>query len=121
LDHPGPRRPLAAQTPLNPYAGKHAVVVGMGRSGAAAAQLLLRRGARVSAYDRDASKLDGLDAGIERLSGPALPDLARFDLAVASPGVPLPAGARAIPEVDLAAGHLRAPLIGVTGSNGKST
>jgi UDP-N-acetylmuramoylalanine--D-glutamate ligase len=120
-DHPGPGGPLAAQTPLNPYAGKNAVVVGMGRSGAAALQLLLRRGARVSAYDRDAAKLEGLGAGVERLSGPALPDLGRFDLAVASPGVPLPADARVMPEVDLAAPELRAPLIGVTGSNGKST
>jgi UDP-N-acetylmuramoylalanine--D-glutamate ligase len=93
----------------------------MGRSGTAAAQLLVLRGARVCAYDRDPAKLEGLDPAIERLSGPALPDLARFDLAVASPGVPLPAGARAIPEVDLAAAHLRAPLVGVTGSNGKST
>jgi UDP-N-acetylmuramoylalanine--D-glutamate ligase len=106
---------------LNTYTGKHALVVGMGRSGAAAAQLLLRHGARVSAYDRDAAKLADLDAAVARLSGPELPDFAGFDLTVASPGVPLPAGARALPEVDLAAEHLGAPLIGVTGSNGKST
>jgi UDP-N-acetylmuramoylalanine--D-glutamate ligase len=35
--------------------------------------------------------------------------------------VPVPAGARVMPEVDLAAGELRAPLVGITGSNGKST
>jgi UDP-N-acetylmuramoylalanine--D-glutamate ligase len=106
---------------LNEYSGRNILVVGMGRSGAAAAALLLRLGARVSAYDRDASQLQGLDPAIARLSGPELPDFSRFERVVASPGVPLRAAPHLVPEVDLAARYLEAPLIGVTGSNGKST
>jgi UDP-N-acetylmuramoylalanine--D-glutamate ligase len=106
---------------VNQYSGRKILVVGMGRSGAAAAQLLLRWGAHVSAYDRDPGRLEALDPGIARLSGPRLPDLEGFELAVTSPGVPVPAGPRVMPEVDLAAGALRAPLVGITGSNGKST
>jgi UDP-N-acetylmuramoylalanine--D-glutamate ligase len=93
----------------------------MGRSGQAAVQLLLRHGARVSAYDRDPATLAALPPAVERICAPALPDFARFDRVVASPGVPLPPGTQALPEVDLAAPHLQAPLIGITGSNGKST
>ena len=40
--------------------GKHAIVVGLGRSGVAAAELLLARGARVTAVD--AASRDKLSA-----------------------------------------------------------
>jgi UDP-N-acetylmuramoylalanine--D-glutamate ligase len=106
---------------LSELRGQKILVIGMGRSGTAAARLLLRHGARVCAYDRDPRALESLAPEIERRSGPELPELSAFDRAVASPGVPLPAGVEVIPEVDLAAPYLRAPLVGVTGSNGKST
>ncbi len=40
---------------------------------------------------------------------------------VTSPGFPARPHPKLIPEIDLAAPHLSAPLIGVTGTNGKST
>ncbi len=101
--------------------GRHILVLGLGRSGRAAVELLLREGARVSAYDRNPGAFEGIDGRVERLGGAALPPLRGYDAIVASPGVPVPEGIQVIPEVDLAAGHLHAPIVGVTGSNGKST
>ncbi len=100
--------------------GERVLVLGAGRSGAAAAALLLRAGARVAVYDRDAAALEALALDVERITGPELPAGA-FDHRVASPGIPLPAGYEAMAEVDLAASRLTAPLVGVTGTNGKST
>ncbi|MCE2392394.1 MAG: UDP-N-acetylmuramoyl-L-alanine--D-glutamate ligase [Proteobacteria bacterium] len=101
--------------------GRSVLVIGMGRSGNAALELLRGAGARSSAYDRDPSRLAGLPDDVERHSGDAPPALDAFDLAIASPGVSLPPDERIVPEVDLAAEHLRSTLIGVTGTNGKST
>jgi UDP-N-acetylmuramoylalanine--D-glutamate ligase len=103
----------------------HILVIGAGRSGSAAAKLLVRRGARVTVYDRDAERLAGLDDAPElrdvaRRSGD-LPDFDAFDSIVASPGVPLAPDPRIVPEVDLAAEWISAPIVGVTGTNGKST
>jgi UDP-N-acetylmuramoylalanine--D-glutamate ligase len=103
------------------YANRHVLVLGLGRSGCAAARLLVRLGARVTGYDRNPSRGDELGAAVERVSGDAPPDLRAFDAVIASPGFPLPAGADVVPEVDLAATQLEAPLVGVTGTNGKST
>jgi UDP-N-acetylmuramoylalanine--D-glutamate ligase len=103
------------------YSGRHVLVLGLARSGRAAAELLLRAGATVSAYDRDPAALRDPPAGVALLSGAATPDFAGFDAVVASPGVPLAAHPKLVPEVDLAAEFLDAPLVAVTGSNGKST
>lgn len=103
------------------YAGRHVLVLGAARSGRAAAELLMRAGARVSVYDRDAGALAGLPAGAEALSSAKAPGYDAFDAVVTSPGIPTHPHAKAIPEVDLAAQFLDAKLVGVTGSNGKST
>jgi UDP-N-acetylmuramoylalanine--D-glutamate ligase len=103
------------------YAGRHVLVLGLARSGRAAVELLLRAGARVSAYDRDAAALRDLPAGVAARGGAAAPDFAAFDAVVASPGVPLAPHPKLVPEVDLAADFADAPLVGITGSNGKST
>jgi UDP-N-acetylmuramoylalanine--D-glutamate ligase len=101
------------------YSGRHVLVLGAARSGRAAADLLLRAGARVAVYDRQAEALAGLPEGVERISGESAPGYDGFDAVVASPG--FPTTSNVIPEVDLAAQFLDAKLVGVTGSNGKST
>ncbi len=103
------------------HAGENVLVLGLARSGHAAVELLLRAGARVCAYDRKAEALAGLPPEVQRICSPAPPDFAAFDTVVASPGVPVAASEKLVPEVDLAAEFLDAPLVGVTGSNGKST
>jgi UDP-N-acetylmuramoylalanine--D-glutamate ligase len=109
------------------FHGQTVVVVGMGKSGAGAVELLLRHGARVRAVDENPSK--GLGAklaqsGVELV--PQTPDALRgADLIVLSPGVPVevvPHGAApVIGEVELAGYYLQGPTIGITGSNGKTT
>src|SRR5262249_9209751 len=101
------------------YSGRHILVLGAARSGRAAAELLLRAGARVAVYDRKPEALAGLPDPVEKLSGESAPRFAGFDAVVASPG--FPTSSDVIPEVDLAAQFLDAKLVGVTGSNGKST
>jgi len=104
--------------------GIRALVVGMEKSGRAAFEFLHARGAIVTATD-----LKFHDVADFR---PQTDDLfdEHWDLIVPSPGVPLdlPAIERAtargvdvIGEVELAAPYLRGPIIGITGSNGKTT
>jgi UDP-N-acetylmuramoylalanine--D-glutamate ligase len=113
---------------------RRVLVVGLGRSGEAAALALARRGVQVVAADR-APDLDGkrlVDGGVEvHLGNEEERLLQGVELVVKSPGVPgdspLPAAARArrIPvwaEVELGWRLLgRPPLVGVTGTNGKTT
>ncbi|MEW6682581.1 MAG: UDP-N-acetylmuramoyl-L-alanine--D-glutamate ligase [Nitrospirota bacterium] len=117
--------------------GKRVTVVGLARSGAAAAQLLLRERAAVSVTDsRPAAELAPWTARFEsgeiRWFLGAHPDEAFRDaeLIVLSPGVPLTspplqaAQARGIPiwsELELASRFVSAPIVAITGSNGKST
>jgi len=104
--------------------GRHALVVGLGKSGAAAARLLKARGAQVIAADDDDVRFEG------ELRRVVPESLGGVDLVVVSPGVPLSlpifAEARAhkvevIGEVELASRFIGEPLIGITGTNGKST
>ncbi len=111
----------------------NALVVGLARSGQAAARALVRHGVTVLAVDRN----EELDAGRLRAEGvevrlgaddPALLD--GMDLLVKSPGVPAEAPIvaaareRALPvwsEVELGYRLLPNPILGVTGTNGKTT
>jgi UDP-N-acetylmuramoylalanine--D-glutamate ligase len=118
-------------------AGQRVLVVGLGRSGVAAALVALSRGARVTATDRRApteltASTQQLGPGVDlALGGHDPADFTRADLVVVSPGVPcsLPeiqeARRQGIPvwgEVELAARLLPdLPLVGITGTNGKST
>lgn len=118
-------------------AGKSVVVVGLARSGMAAARLLARRGARVVATDRKgapelAEEVLRLPAmGVQLVLGShAEAGLGAADLVVVSPGVPweLPeleqARQRGIPviaELELACLLLRGSVAAVTGTKGKST
>jgi UDP-N-acetylmuramoylalanine--D-glutamate ligase len=115
---------------------QRALVYGLGLSGRAAARLLRARGVAVVAADRRAPgalELDELatDPGIELVLGAEPSELPPdVDLLVLSPGVPLDrplvaaARQRRLPvmaEVELAFRCLDGPVLGVTGSNGKST
>ena len=115
-------------------AGKRVVVVGAARSGVAAAELLARRGARVTLTEsRDtfdgAERLQQLGVALE-LGGHQPATLAAADLIVASPGVPLEQpvfdaararGVEMIGELELAWRWTTGPVIAITGTKGKST
>jgi UDP-N-acetylmuramoylalanine--D-glutamate ligase len=118
-------------------AGKTVSVVGLAKSGVAAARLIRRLGGRVLASDSSPLEALPLDArGLEQL-GCALwtgghPDAAFLgaELVVVSPGVPLelPAlvamRARGVPiigELELAWRVMEADVIAITGTNGKTT
>jgi UDP-N-acetylmuramoylalanine--D-glutamate ligase len=104
--------------------GTRALVVGMEKSGRAVFEFLHAHGADVTATD-----LRLHDVADFRLQTDELFDES-WDLIVPSPGVPLdlPGIARAkargvnvIGEVELAAPYLLGPVIGITGTNGKTT
>ncbi|MBA4285184.1 MAG: UDP-N-acetylmuramoyl-L-alanine--D-glutamate ligase [Xanthomonadaceae bacterium] len=120
------------------YAGQSILVVGLGKSGASTARYLSREGARMVLTDSRAApgELDALRAlpGVEAIhvgafAAPA--PLSQFAFAVISPGVPLDdpfiVGLRAaklelIGDIELFARAVGdTPVIGITGSNGKST
>jgi len=112
---------------------RRALVVGLARSGTAAALALARRGVPTvgadSATELDVGRL--AEAGVEvQLGSEEERLLDDVELLVKSPGVPgdslLPAAARARgiaiwSEVELGFRLLRNPFIGVTGTNGKTT
>jgi UDP-N-acetylmuramoylalanine--D-glutamate ligase len=112
-----------------------ALVVGMERSGLAALELLQQHGAQLKATDsRPLSKMPKAAAALERLGVPfeiQTPEVFEgCDWIVLSPGVPadLPPveaarrrGVKVIGEIELAAMYLQGKIIGITGSNGKTT
>ncbi len=113
--------------------GKKVIVVGLGKSGMAATRLCSRLGANVVATD--AAPAAKLSAEVQALparlvlGGHDSVDFAGADLIVVSPGVPdFPAllaaeraGVTVIGELGLACRLMRAPLVFVGGTNGKST
>ncbi|MBQ4092600.1 MAG: UDP-N-acetylmuramoyl-L-alanine--D-glutamate ligase [Firmicutes bacterium] len=111
------------------------LVLGGGKSGVSAVKFCLEKGCSVALYDgNDAEKpvYNELRAlGCEMILG-ELPDLSvrSFDFAVISPGIPLtnPCAVMLrdadIPiwgELELASRFIDAPIIGITGTNGKTT
>lgn len=110
--------------------GVRAVVVGMAKSGIAAVELLLEKGALVTALDQKPvanPRLVELSV-IVRPQDPAA--IAGAELVVLSPGVPADidiaqaARARNIPvigDLELASWFLQGEIIGITGANGKTT
>jgi UDP-N-acetylmuramoylalanine--D-glutamate ligase len=119
---------------------KRVLVVGLGKSGMAAALFLRDQGARVTVSDtRSAVALEKdiptlLDAGIMvETGGHGLLTFRRQDLIVVSPGVPYDtpelaqvrafgtAGPPIIGELELASRFLQGKVVAITGSNGKTT
>jgi UDP-N-acetylmuramoylalanine--D-glutamate ligase len=118
-------------------AGAQVTVVGLARSGVAACHLLREAGARVTAADRKeagqlTAVLDMIDRDQVRINVGAQYEssLEQADLVVISPGVPSRMealerarrrGVKVISELELASRFLSAPILAVTGTNGKST
>jgi UDP-N-acetylmuramoylalanine--D-glutamate ligase len=114
----------------------HSVVVGIGKTGASCVRYLAKRGIAVSATDSrrappGLAELGDVTEGLDlRLGGFDLALLEDASQLVISPGVsleePIVAAARArgieiLGDVELFARAVRAPVIGITGTNGKST
>jgi UDP-N-acetylmuramoylalanine--D-glutamate ligase len=117
--------------------GKRVLIVGLGKSGVAAAHFLQQRGARVtvsdakpeSQFSKEIPEL--LDRGIAvETGGHGERTFRGQDLIVVSPGVPYDVaplvqarnqGVPVIGEVELAARFLKGEIIAITGSNGKTT
>jgi UDP-N-acetylmuramoylalanine--D-glutamate ligase len=115
---------------------KKVLVVGLARTGEALCRFLLRRGARVRVTEKKTLEALGrraallMDRGVEfETGGHKLETFLNADLVVLSPGVPplSEAGAAAekgvlvISEIELAYAFLKGRIVGITGSNGKST
>ncbi len=122
------------------WSGKRAVVMGLGHFGGneAAVRFLCRQGARVLVTDRaDATalteplqRLAGVPVADYRLGEHRIEDFCRADIVVVNPAVrpgdPFVAaavehGAEAITEIEMFWRSCPAKIVGVTGSNGKST
>jgi UDP-N-acetylmuramoylalanine--D-glutamate ligase len=116
------------------------LVVGLARSGLAVSGLLAARGHAVSVYDDDAQAVARFaDSEVAREFGQRIATVApgaaaalaaRVDCVVVSPGVPLEnpvlvaaraRDVRVIGEIEAAWHFSQARIVGVTGTNGKST
>jgi UDP-N-acetylmuramoylalanine--D-glutamate ligase len=118
--------------------GRKALVLGAAKSGIASARFLAERGATVALYDKkpvkewsDEARSLKEEAKVGLLSG-EIPSwlLDQIDLVVISPGVPtntIPAryvdrkDGEVIGEVELAYQFMKGRIVGITGSNGKTT
>lgn len=123
--------------PVETYKNQHVIVLGLAKSGVAVAKLLHRFGAHVTVNDKkpreQAAGAEELEAlGIRVITDGHPDDLIHSGIAlvVKNPGIPYEAapikqalalGIPVVTEVELAYGLLEAPLIGITGSNGKTT
>ncbi|WP_432822418.1 UDP-N-acetylmuramoyl-L-alanine--D-glutamate ligase [Trichloromonas sp.] len=118
------------------YRGKNVVVTGAGRTGLALCAYFCHRGAAVTLSDsRSAGQIDGLETltgmGVAfDLGGHSEELFSAADLVALSPGVPLTvpavaaalrAGVPVLGEIEIAFDEFGAPLVAITGTNGKST
>jgi UDP-N-acetylmuramoylalanine--D-glutamate ligase len=129
-------------TPAPSLSGKKVTVIGMAKSGVAAARLCLREGAQVTITDQRTDEqlrasiapaaYEALAGARRTLGGHDRADFEGADLVVVSPGVPM-----ALPELEAARragvpvwGEIELgwrllppglPVVGITGTNGKST
>ena len=113
------------------------LVVGMGKSGIAAAETLISLGAKVAVYDKKTeTEIDPQlirfyqNRNVTCFLGEEPDDMSGFDLLVVSPGVPLEidmivkakaSGAEIIGEVELAFRIGQGTYVAITGTNGKTT
>jgi UDP-N-acetylmuramoylalanine--D-glutamate ligase len=116
------------------FSGRSYAVLGLARSGLATVEALVASGAEVTAWDSNEAARAKVAAPV-RLADPLAIDLAGYDGVVVSPGVPLnthpiaakarAAGAPIIGDIELfaqaRAGLPQHKVVGITGTNGKST
>ena len=123
-------------TTLSSVAWKNAVVVGLGATGFSVARYLFGRGMQVTVVDAQlnpplAMQLAKIAPGIDiRTGGGDINNLRSADVLIISPGVSLDhptvrkaqdIGIEIVGDIELFARAVAAPVIGITGSNGKST
>lgn len=107
-----------------------ALVIGFGVSGQSAASLLIDLGYQVLAVDKNSESLaSSVQEVTLRSDKIPLPET-QFSLAVISPGIPIThpicaeiilRGVELISEVELALRYINRPLLGITGTNGKTS
>ncbi|OSM97664.1 UDP-N-acetylmuramoyl-L-alanine--D-glutamate ligase [Lonsdalea populi] len=115
------------------YQGKKVVIIGLGLTGLSCVDFFLTRGVTPRVVDTRISPpgLDKLPEQVERYVGGLQEDwLMDADLIVASPGIALatPAlcdaadsGIEIVGDIELFCREAQAPIVAITGSNGKST
>jgi UDP-N-acetylmuramoylalanine--D-glutamate ligase len=116
--------------------GKKIVVIGMGKTGIAAARFLGKQGAKVIVTDEQPS--DQWGSEFEQIAGEKWLEIGSYNtriltgacIVVPSPGVPphnallveaLKKNIPVISEIEIAYRFLKVPVIAVTGTNGKTT
>jgi UDP-N-acetylmuramoylalanine--D-glutamate ligase len=123
------------ETFVDKYSGKRILVFGLAKSGTMTAKILKQAGAQLLVYDQKSDTKEQRelqDLGIQVVTGePPLELLtAEFALMVKNPGIPytnplvkkaLDLSIPIVSEVELAYELSKAPIIGITGSNGKTT
>ncbi|WP_192457934.1 UDP-N-acetylmuramoyl-L-alanine--D-glutamate ligase [Musicola keenii] len=115
------------------YQGKQVVIIGLGLTGLSCVDFFLSRGVVPRVVDTRVSPpgLDKLPGHVERyLGGLNETWLMEADLIVASPGIALStpalcdaaeAGVEIVGDIELFCREAQAPIVAITGSNGKST
>ena len=116
--------------------GKNVLIVGFGKTGEALAGFLVRRGAKVTVSEIREEDALGRRPALWKRRGVLfetgrhlLSTFLKADLIIPSPGAAsLPeikaakkAGVQALSEIELAARFLKGKIVGITGTNGKST
>ena len=115
------------------YQGKNVVIIGLGITGLSCVDFFLTRGVTPRVVDTRVSPpgLDKLPAEVDRHLGSLNEEwLLAADLIVASPGIALAtpaladaaaAGVEIVGDIELFCREAQAPIVAITGSNGKST
>ncbi len=115
------------------YRGRNVVIIGLGLTGLSCVDFFLAQGVTPRVMDTRVSPpgVDKLPDGVERYLGGINSDwLLAADLIIASPGIALAhpalseaadAGIEIIGDIELFCREAQAPIVAITGSNGKST
>ena len=118
---------------MTDYQGKNVVIIGLGLTGLSCVDFFLARGVTPRVMDTRISPpgLDKLPESVERHTGSLNEDwLLAADLIVASPGIAIAhpalsraadAGVEIVGDIELFCREAQAPIVAITGSNGKST